>query len=156
KSIGYSLENSCTAVIIQTMVLGGSDGLSGSGVMFSRNPLTGDNITGVFAEGEQGDVVVGGSVAENDWHKLQNAPLFDTLKKYAHQLELHYKLPVEVEFTIENGTVWLLQARKAILSDIALVTYLVDLVINKNLSQMQAINSVRPSTIERLLLPTFS
>jgi pyruvate,orthophosphate dikinase len=104
----------CTAVTVQTMVFGNMDDDSGTGVLFTRNPATGESsLYGDIMFRAQGeDVVAGGSTPEpiavlDD--RLPDAAL--QLRGYADLLERHYRDLCDIEFTIERGKLWLLQVR---------------------------------------------
>ena len=103
-----------TAVTIQTMVFGHRDARSGTGVAFSRDPSTGaPGATGDWLPQAQGEAVVAGT------HATQPLTALAAFAPHAHaellaaldQLEVHYRDMVDVEFTIESGKLWILQAR---------------------------------------------
>jgi pyruvate,orthophosphate dikinase len=104
-----------TAVIIQCMVFGNRNQNSGTGVIFSRDPNTGEAVAyGDFVRCAQGEAVVSGS-AEDTVPIAATAGLFPVqyrqLQQALEQLEHHYRDMVDVEFTIDDGVLWILQAR---------------------------------------------
>lgn len=105
-----------TAVNIQFMVFGNAQGVSGSGVMFSRNTSTGENKpVGEFLMDAQGeDVVAGVRTPEQLGHLQMYAPdAYDYLLSIAEALELHYNDVQDLEFTIEDNQLYILQTRDA-------------------------------------------
>lgn len=147
-----------TAVVVQQMILGNADSQSGTGVIYSRNPITGLDVYGSFLFRAQGEEVVSGERKTLELDALQSKfpKLHDELLGYTAKLESHYGYPVEVEFTIEKGQLWLLQVRRAVLSDRATIQYIVDQKTSGKINQEEAVELVNPSLIERLHLPVFS
>ena len=119
-----------TAVNVQAMVFGNLDENSGTGVVFSRDPSTGEKrVTGDYLTCAQGEEVVSGTVLTRpigELAELQPA-IFDQLIEMLARLEHHYQDMVDVEFTVEAGKLWLLQARRGKRSNAASARILVDL-----------------------------
>jgi len=111
-----------TGCIIQRMVMGTAPGLSGSGVMFSRNPATGEpGIKGEIAFNAQGEEVVSGEITPIPLSTLlscseEKAYLYGQLVDLAMQLEGHFGDVQDIEFTVENGVLYVLQTRTAKMS----------------------------------------
>ncbi len=131
-----------TAVTVQAMVFGNACDLSGTGVAFSRNPSTGDPApTGDWLARAQGEAVVAGT------HHTEDLDALAALHPAAHaelitamdQLEAHYRDMVDVEFTIEQGKLWILQARRGKRSPAAAARIAVDLVESGILSRAEAL-----------------
>lgn len=119
-----------TAVTIQTMVFGNMGSLSGSGVAFTRNPLTGNNETIVdFRFGVQGeDVVSGGSEADQEGLLRRSLPkVHKELIRVGKELESNLKDMQDLEFTIQEGDLYLLQTRDGKRSPMAALKIAVDL-----------------------------
>jgi pyruvate,orthophosphate dikinase len=124
-------ENLGTAVNIQAMVFGNRGGNSGTGVVFTRNPSTGEaTLYGDYLPHAQGEDVVSGvarTLPIN--HLAEHAPnVFDQLKTALRRLEVHYRDLCDVEFTVEGGRLWLLQTRAGKRSATAAVRIAADLV----------------------------
>ena len=112
-----------TACILQRMVMGTATGLSGSGVMFTRNPATGEPVMkGEIAFNAQGEEVVSGAITPQSMDELENsnhggwAKLHDELGHMCGKLELAYNDVQDIEFTVEKGYLYLLQTRTAKMS----------------------------------------
>ena len=103
-----------TAVTVQTMVFGNRGADSATGVLFTRNPATGeDTIYGDILFNAQGEDVVAGTHRTESLSALdERLPLVGAeLRRYAHDLERHYADLCDIEFTIERGKLWMLQVR---------------------------------------------
>jgi pyruvate,orthophosphate dikinase len=123
--IGHDLG---TSVIVQTMVYGDRDDRSCSGVAFSRDPNTGEpEMFGEVAWRAKGEVVVAGESPTRPLTEL-TADVRDRLRDALARLEAHYRDACHVEFTVESGVLWLLQARPGGLAGPAAVRVAVDLV----------------------------
>ena len=131
-----------TAVTVQAMVFGNACDRSGTGVAFSRNPSTGAPApTGDWLARAQGEAVVAGT------HNTQNLEALAVLHPDIHaelmaamaQLELHYRDMVDVEFTVERGKLWILQARRGKRSPAAAARIAVDLAEAGILSRVEAL-----------------
>lgn len=159
KSQGIS-EHLGTAVNVQAMVFGNRNERSGTGVVFSRDPNTGaPGLYGEFLPCAQGEDVVSGShtpmpiTAMKEWNSL----VFDELSAYVAKLEDHFDTIVDVEFTVEDSKLWLLQCRPAKLSGEAKATFAVHRVFKKRWSKEQAIESVSTEELSALdVRPVFA
>ncbi len=164
RSLGVN-DDAWTAVVVQMMVLGNKNSNSGTGVVYSRDLRTGKNedpLPGSFLFKAQGEEVVSGEAkGDIDLRNLQkgNSKLYKSLRRHVDQLEKELRNPLDIEFTIEDGKLWFLQARTAPISDRAMIEFVVDLVQRKddwNISEREAVERIRPSLMERLYLPVFS
>jgi pyruvate,orthophosphate dikinase len=147
-----------TAVNVQQMVFGNKGETSGSGVAFSRDELTGaPTPSGDFLANAQGEDVVAGLRNTSSLDELAermphvHAELLDTLKT----LERHYRDMQDVEFTIEEGHLYLLQTRNAKRPAQAAVRFAVDAVAEGLLDPAAALLTVDVHTLDALLHPTF-
>lgn len=121
KQYGIS-DASGTAVIIQQMVNGMASEMSGTGVCYTRNPSTGKNeLFGEFLPVSQGELLVGGKSIPRPLQEMKQQfhNQYEELMKYAKCLEYHYHEIQEMEFTIEEGELYILQTRKARCSQLA-------------------------------------
>jgi pyruvate, orthophosphate dikinase len=147
-----------TAVNVQQMVFGNKGETSGSGVAFSRDELSGaPEPSGDFLPNAQGEDVVSGvrntcDIAELAvWLPEVHAQLMDVLRT----LERHYKDMQDVEFTVEEGRLYLLQTRSAKRPAQAAVRFAVDAVRDGLLSKREAMATIDPEALDALLHPTF-
>ncbi|MEO1528583.1 MAG: pyruvate, phosphate dikinase [Planctomycetota bacterium] len=147
-----------TAVNVQSMVYGNMGDDSGTGVAFTRNPNTGENkFYGEFLVNAQGEDVVAGirtpqPVAEMPkWNRAIHKELLEVKKT----LENHYTEMQDIEFTIERGTLYMLQTRTGKRTGIAAVKIACDLVKEKLIDQKEAVMRVPPNALTQLLLPSF-
>ena len=147
-----------TAVNVQTMVFGNMGEDSGTGVAFTRNPSTGENtFYGEFLVNAQGEDVVAGirtprPVAEmSDWRP----ELYEQLLDVKRILEDHYREMEDIEFTIERGTMFLLQTRTGKRTGVAAVKVAVDMAMESRISEKEALLRVPAADLNQLLLPTF-
>jgi pyruvate,orthophosphate dikinase len=146
-----------TAVVVQAMVFGNANDKSGAGVMFSRNPMTGDNQEfGEWVPGGQGDDVVSGTVDVESITALrgQQPAVYDQLIGAASTLERMAGDVQEIEFTIEDGTLWLLQTRAAKRSAQAAVRLALQLSRDGLIDQAETLRRVTPAHVEALLRPS--
>lgn len=146
-----------TAAVVQAMVFGNMDTNSGAGVMFSRNPMTG--ATDQFGEwllGGQGDDVVSGTVDVEPITALrdQQPGVYDELTAAVRTLERLATDMQEVEFTVENGTLWLLQTRAAKRSAQAAVRLALHLRRDGLIDDAETLRRVSPAHVEALLQPS--
>ncbi|HRK61905.1 MAG TPA: pyruvate, phosphate dikinase [Candidatus Omnitrophota bacterium] len=147
-----------TAVTCQAMVYGNMGDTSGTGVCFTRNPSTGENkFYGEYLVNAQGEDVVAGirtpepiSVLEDKWPKI-----YKQLDALRTRLENHYKDMQDIEFTIQEGKLYILQTRNGKRTGAAGVRIAVELVKEKKITQDQAILRVDPKSLDQLLHPTF-
>lgn len=141
-----------TAVIIQAMVFGNRDDKSMTGVVFSRNPSTGEKgLWGEYIEGAQGDDIVSG--ARTPSRISSSIEIYDELEKYAKVLEEYYKDMQDIEFTVESGKLWLLQTRSGMRSPAAAVKIAVSMVHENIISKKDAVKRIDASVIEKLMHP---
>ncbi|MEJ2664798.1 MAG: pyruvate, phosphate dikinase, partial [Spirochaetia bacterium] len=145
-----------TAVNVQSMVFGNFGDDSGTGVCFTRDPSTGQNVFyGEYLMNAQGEDVVAGIRTPQELKKLQktNSKIYDQLVKIRAKLEKHYKDMQDIEFTIQQGTLYLLQTRTGKRTGLAAVKTAVDMVGEKLISKEEAILRVTPSQLDQLLHP---
>ena len=148
-----------TAVNVQSMVFGNMGETSGTGVAFSRNPATGENkLYGEYLMNAQGEDVVAGIRTPNPISDLekQMPEIYKEFHDTAKKLENHYKDMQDLEFTIENGKLFLLQTRNGKRTAHAAVNVAVDLVNEGLITKEQALLMVEPNALDQLLHPTFS
>ncbi|MGO2083544.1 pyruvate, phosphate dikinase [Vagococcus sp.] len=147
-----------TAVNIQAMVFGNSGDTSGTGVVFSRHPATGEKkLFGEYLMNAQGeDVVAGVRTPSTIDHLAEELPAcFEELQRLVNLLETHYLDMQDVEFTIEHGKLYLLQTRNGKRTAKAAVKIAVDLVKEKLIDKKQALMMIDPQSINSLLYPVF-
>ena len=170
-----------TAVNVQAMVFGNMGDTSATGVCFSRNPATGENkFYGEFLINAQGEDVVAGIRTPQeitlegslDWAKNNNISEFERkgkypsleevmpnvykqLVSYKNQLEKYYSDMQDMEFTIQEGKLYMLQTRNGKRTAAAAVRIAVELAEAKIISKEEAIMRVNPSDLDQLLHPTF-
>jgi pyruvate,orthophosphate dikinase len=145
-----------TAVTVQAMVFGNLGYLSGTGVLFTRNPLTGEPLHyGEWLPGGQGDDVVGGTHAVQDINTLQMAmpAVHAELMDWAGTLECEHREVQDIEFTVQEGELYLLQTRTAKRAPLASLRIAVDLVDDGIITPEEAIMRVTPDQIRMVLLP---
>jgi len=147
-----------TAVTVQAMVFGNLDEQSGTGVCFTRDPGTGEKLLfGEYLINAQGEDVVAGIRTPEKISSLksENAALYGQLEKTAQLLEEFYKDVQDIEFTIEQGKLYLLQTRTGKRSAQAAVKIAVDLANEGVISREEALKRIAPEQINQLLLPSF-
>jgi len=153
-----------TAVNVQCMVFGNMGNASATGVAFTRNPSTGEKIFfGEWLKNAQGEDVVAGirtplSILNGTKNDLKNQfpQVFKHLNKVQKKLELHYKEMQDLEFTIENQKLWLLQTRTGKRNGIATIKIAMDMYKEKLHSQNEMFNKIHPNHINEILLPTIN
>ncbi|MCI5840092.1 MAG: pyruvate, phosphate dikinase [Peptoniphilaceae bacterium] len=148
-----------TAVNVQTMVFGNMGNTSGTGVAFSRNPATGENkLFGEYLINAQGEDVVAGVRTPQEIATLHEAmpTVFDEFASISEKLENHYKDMQDMEFTIENEKLYLLQTRNGKRTVQAAVKVAVDMVHEGLIDKETAITRIEPKDLDGLLHPTFS
>jgi pyruvate,orthophosphate dikinase len=146
-----------TAVVVQAMVFGNINTSSGAGVVFSRNPMTGANEEfGEWLPGGQGDDVVSGTVDVEPITALcdQQPAVYDELIAAARSLERLASDVQEIEFTIQDGTLWLLQTRPAKRSAQAAVRLALQLRSDGLIDDAETLRRVTPAHVEALLRPS--
>ena len=147
-----------TAVNVQEMVFGNKGESSGTGVVFSRDPATGENkIYGEYLMNAQGEDVVAGIRTPLPISKLeeQNPTIYKQFTDIVHTLENHYKDMQDMEITIEEGKLYFLQTRNGKRTAQAALKIAVDLVEEGMLTKEEAILKVEPNQLDSLLHPTF-
>ena len=158
-----------TAVNIQSMVFGNMGKDSATGVVFTRNPSTGEKfLFGEYLINAQGEDVVAGT--RTPLHITKKARIKDgvkepsmeesmtkvylQLKKILFRLEKHYKDMQDVEFTVENNKLWMLQTRSGKRTAKSAIKIAVDMVKEKLISKKEAVLRIDPNTLDTLLHPT--
>ncbi|MFH0907405.1 MAG: pyruvate, phosphate dikinase [bacterium] len=162
-----------TAVNICSMVYGNMGDTSGTGVAFSRNSANGENKPqGDYLINAQGEDVVAGIRTPKDLHEMTKEALPMWQKSYKdlctimHKLERHYKHPQDVEFTVQEGKLWMLQTRNAKRSGLAGIRWATEMATGKDfftggkqdkiLTAQQAIQNISGSDLDQLLFPIFN
>lgn len=147
-----------TAVNVQTMVFGNTGTNSATGVAFTRNPSTGEKAYyGEYLKNAQGEDVVAGIRTPKDIGELkQDMPeAWEELEDIFEKLEQHYKDVQDVEFTIQEGDLYMLQTRTAKRTAKAAVKIAVDMVQEGLIGKETAIDRVDPEQLDQLLHPSF-
>jgi pyruvate,orthophosphate dikinase len=143
-----------TAAIVQAMVFGNINTNSGAGVIFSRNPMTGaDEVFGEWLPGGQGDDVASGTVDVERITALRDhqPAVYDELVAASHTLEQLASDLQEIEFTIQDGTLWLLQTRAAKRSAQAAVRLALQLRGDGLIDDAEVLRRATPAHVEALL-----
>jgi len=143
-----------TAVNVQTMVFGNMGSDSGTGVAFTRNPNTGESVLyGEYLPNAQGEDVVAGIRTPIPIAQMsQNWPeVYKEFQQYAHLLEKTYRDMQDLEFTVENGKLYMLQTRNGKRSAVAAVKIAVDMADDGVISKEEAVLRVAPAQVEQLL-----
>jgi pyruvate, orthophosphate dikinase len=158
-----------TAVNVQAMVFGNMGETSATGVAFTRNPSTGENkLYGEFLINAQGEDVVAGirtpqeiseaarQEAKSDKPSMEAAlpHAFAELKRIQSVLEHHYRDMQDLEFTVEQGKLWMLQTRSGKRTAKAALRIAVELADEKLISRQEAVSRIDPATLDQLLHPT--
>ena len=147
-----------TAVNVQSMVFGNSGDNSGTGVAFTRDPSTGEKkLYGEYLFNAQGeDVVAGIRTPEPIAHLADTMPeVYKQFVEIATKLENHYRDMQDMEFTIENGKLYMLQTRNGKRTAAAALKIAVDLVDEGMITQDEAVLRVEPKQLDSLLHPQF-
>ncbi len=147
-----------TAVNIQSMVFGNKGETSGTGVAFTRNPATGEKgLFGEYLMNAQGEDVVAGIRTPKHISELkeQNEKLYDQFVEIATTLENHYKDMQDMEFTIEEGKLYMLQTRNGKRTAQAALKIAVDLVREGMIDEKKAVCMIEPKQLDTLLHPQF-
>lgn len=142
-----------TAVTVQAMVFGNRDENSGTGVMFSRDPNSGEaKVTGEWLTHAQGEEVVSGSRTPQTLEDLgkSNPELHSELIRIASFLEQDHKDLVDIEFTVESGRLYVLQCRKGKRSPAAAVRIAVEMVRENIISEKEAFERISGEHVARL------
>ena len=158
-----------TAVNVQSMVFGNMGNDCATGVVFTRNPSSGENqIYGEYLINAQGEDVVAGTrtpqyITKNSGKKKkinknsleEKMPkVFKKLKKILLTLEKHYKDMQDVEFTVENNKLWILQTRSGKRTAKSAIKIAVDMVKERLISKKDALLKIDPSSLDNLLHPS--
>ncbi len=158
-----------TAVNVQLMVFGNMGNDCATGVVFTRSPSDGNNeIYGEYLINAQGeDVVAGSRTPQNITKKTEKKSsskknsmeeimpkVFNQLKKILKTLEKHYKDMQDVEFTVENSKLWILQTRSGKRTPKSAIKIAADMVKEKLITKKEAILRINPNSLESLLHPT--
>ncbi len=149
--------NMGTAVNVQAMVFGNRGETSGTGVAFTRNPSTGEHeFFGEFLQNAQGEDVVAGIRTPEELSALKNSmpEIYDELFEIQKRLENHYKDMQDIEFTIEEGQLYLLQTRNGKRTARAAIKMAVDMVNEGLITQREAIGRIDPNQLNSLLHPS--
>ena len=147
-----------TAVNVQSMVFGNKGNTSGTGVAFTRNPATGEKkIYGEFLVNAQGeDVVAGIRTPEPISQMAERFPsAYNSFKHICEVLEQHYTDMQDMEFTVEEGKLFMLQTRAAKRTAEAAVKVACDMVDEKLIDRKTAVLRIEPEHVEHLLHPVF-
>jgi pyruvate,orthophosphate dikinase len=155
-----------TAVSVQSMVFGNTGGRSGTGVAFTRNPATGERVFfGEYLMNAQGEDVVAGIRTPQPINKKQKGGsnllsleeeipnIYKQLMTIQKKLDKHYRDMQDIEFTIEDGKLWMLQTRSGKRNGVAAIRIAVEMVKEKLISQKEAILRVGPHQLDELLHP---
>ncbi len=146
-----------TAVNIQSMVFGNMGDDSATAVAFTRNPSTGKNeIFGEYLINAQGEDVVAGTRTPKNLLSMNKSmsKIFQQLKKIFKLLENKYRDMQDIEFTVENNQLWMLQTRSGKRTARAAIKIAVDMVKEKLISNKEAVLRVDPNILDTLLHPT--
>ncbi|MEW5784656.1 MAG: pyruvate, phosphate dikinase [Bacillota bacterium] len=147
-------DNLGTAVNVQTMVFGNLGWDSGTGVAFTRNPSTGEAaLYGEYLLNAQGEDVVAGIRTPHPLADLQRElpDIYDQFVAICRKLEDHYREMQDIEFTIENGKLYILQTRTGKRTAAAAVKIAVDLVREGVIDKKEALFRVEPAQLDQLL-----
>jgi pyruvate,orthophosphate dikinase len=147
-----------TGCVIMAMVFGNLGADSGTGVMFTRSPATGEKtLYGEFLTNAQGeDVVAGVRTPQRIATLAVDEPvLYEQIEEMARTLEAHYKEVQDIEFTVERGKLYILQTRTAKRTAPAAVRIAVELVEEGVLSKADALGRIPASDITQVLMPRF-
>jgi pyruvate,orthophosphate dikinase len=147
-----------TAVNIVTMVFGNMGDDSGTGVAFTRDPNTGEKaLYGEYLTNAQGEDVVAGVRTPDKISQMRDAmpEVYTQFEEIAQRLEGHYRDMQDLEFTIERGTLYMLQTRSGKRTAPAAIKIAVDMVNEGVLTKEEALQRVDPAQIVQLLLPRF-
>jgi pyruvate,orthophosphate dikinase len=148
-----------TAVNVQAMVFGNMGDTSGTGVLFTRNPSNGENkLYGEFLVNAQGEDVVAGIRTPEDISQMADEfpAAYKRLVEVTQQLEQHYRNMQDIEFTVQEGTLYILQTRSGKRTGTAAVKIAVDMVNEGLISTKEAVKGmVEPGHLDQLLHPGF-
>jgi pyruvate,orthophosphate dikinase len=145
-----------TAVNVQAMVFGNTGNSSGTGVAFTRDPNTGeDSFYGDYLINAQGEDVVAGIRTPEPIDKLEKEmpKVYEQLLGIRRKLESHYKEMQDIEFTVEDGTLYMLQTRTGKRTGTSAVRIAVEMVKQGFINEQTAVKRVNPESLNHLLLP---
>ncbi|HEX3152441.1 MAG TPA: pyruvate, phosphate dikinase [Gemmataceae bacterium] len=145
-----------TAVNVQAMVFGNMGDGSGTGVAFTRDPNTGENVFyGDYLINAQGEDVVAGIRTPEPISKLDSEmpKVYKQLMDIRQTLEKHYKEMQDIEFTVQDGTLYMLQTRSGKRTGTAAVRIAVEMVKEKLIDETTAVKRVPPDSLNHLLQP---
>ncbi len=145
-----------TAVNVQTMVFGNMGETSGTGVAFTRDPATGENVFyGEYLMNAQGEDVVAGIRTPQPISELKKSmpEIYAQLEQIYHTLEKHYKDMQDIEFTIQDGRLFMLQTRNGKRTGTAAVRIAVEMVEEGLIDKKTAVLRVPPAQLDQLLHP---
>lgn len=147
-----------TAVNVQSMVFGNMGDTSGTGVAFTRSAVDGNKeIFGEFLVNAQGEDVVAGIRTPKPIAEMADAfpDVYKEFERIAQILEKHYKDMQDMEFTVENNKLFMLQTRNGKRTAAAAVKIVVDMVEEGLIDERDAVSRIEPAQIDQLLHPTF-
>ncbi|MHC4342078.1 MAG: pyruvate, phosphate dikinase, partial [Planctomycetota bacterium] len=147
-----------TAVNVQAMVFGNLGETSGTGVCFTRDPSTGENVFyGEYLVNAQGEDVVAGIRTPEPIRRLSDdmPPIYKELIEIKDTLEKHYTDMLDLEFTVQEGTLYMLQARSGKRTAHASVRIAVEMADEGLIDEKEALRRVEPNQLDQLLHPTF-
>ncbi len=157
-----------TAVNVQAMVFGNLGDDSGTGVAFTRDPATGRNVFyGEYLMKAQGEDVVAGTRTPQPINKLQKGDrdlpsleeempgIYRELERIRNILEDHYSDMQDLEFTIQNGKLWILQTRNGKRTGFAAIRIAIDMVREGRISREDALKRIEPEQLNQFLRPVF-
>jgi pyruvate, orthophosphate dikinase len=145
-----------TAVNVVQMVFGNKGASSGTGVCFTRDPGTGEaSVFGEFLENAQGEDVVAGIRTPEPIERMRERmpAAYEQLLETLRQLEAHYRDMQDIEFTVEEGTLFILQTRTGKRTAAAALKIAVDLVDEGLISREEAVARIDPDQLDQLLHP---
>ena len=147
-----------TAVNVQAMAYGNMGDTSGTGVAFTRDSQTGEKkVTGEFLINAQGEDVVSGVRTPQDISEMEkfNPELYKQFLDICAKLELHYREMQDMEFTVEDGKLYMLQTRNAKRTALSAIKIAVDMVNEGLITKEEAVDRIKPEQIDLLLHPYF-
>ena len=147
-----------TAVNVQSMVFGNMGDTSGTGVAFTRSAVDGNKeIFGEFLVNAQGEDVVAGIRTPKPIAEMADAfpEVYKDFERIAQILEKHYKDMQDMEFTVENNKLFMLQTRNGKRTAAAAIKIAVDMVEEGLIDERDAVSRIEPAQIDQLLHPTF-
>lgn len=148
-----------TAINIQAMVFGNLNNNSCSGVLFTRNPTTGEHaITGEYLTNAQGEDVVSGARTPKNIEEMKNEMpmIYDEIISVCEKMEYNFKDMMDIEFTVQDGQLFILQSRSGKRSTQAKFVIALDMLDSGVIDQKELRNRVRVKEIEGLISPSVS